>query len=66
MVYPDFSEAALLTSIPFATTYLCEARLTTLVDIKTKKRNKLDVKHDMRLALSKGVPRISLLSSKMQ
>jgi hypothetical protein len=39
--------------IPFATTYLSKSGFSTLVTIKTKRRNRLDVEHDMRVALSK-------------
>jgi len=42
--------------IPFATTYLCEFGFSTMVTIKTKARNRLNIKDDMRVALSNTVP----------
>ena len=46
------SEKALL---PFPTIYLCEARFSVLVIIKTKYINRLDAQHDMRCALSMNI-----------
>uniref|UniRef100_A0A0L8I4U3 HAT C-terminal dimerisation domain-containing protein n=1 Tax=Octopus bimaculoides TaxID=37653 RepID=A0A0L8I4U3_OCTBM len=56
--YPDVAKLALKFIVPFATTYKCETAFTTLLAIKTKVRNKLDVAHDMRVALSKTQPNI--------
>jgi hypothetical protein len=47
--------------IPFATIYLCESVFSTLVTIKTENRNRLDVQHDMRVALSKTTPQFTVL-----
>jgi hypothetical protein len=47
--------------IPFATTYLCESRFLTLATMKTKNRNRLDIKHDMRVALSNTTPEFNVL-----
>jgi hypothetical protein len=38
--------------IPFVTIYLGESGFLTLVNIKTKNRNRLDIQHDMHVALS--------------
>ena len=59
--YPQLAKRAVLTLLPFATTYLCEAGFSTLLTIKTKARNKLNAEDDMRVALSKTVPRFKLL-----
>jgi hypothetical protein len=47
-------------SIPFATTYLSESGFSTLVTIKTKSRNRLDVQYDMRVALLKTTPQFNV------
>jgi hypothetical protein len=60
------AKKALSALIPFATTYLCESEFSALVSVKTKARNRLDARHDMRLALSKTVPRISALTHRKQ
>ena len=57
---------ALRVLVPFASTYLCEAGFSTLFNIKTKNRNRLDVGDDMRLALTNARPRISKLAAEMQ
>ena len=57
---------ALRVLVPFASTYLCEAGFSTIVNIKTKTRNRLDVEDDMRLALTNARPRISKLDAQMQ
>ncbi|XP_031336641.1 zinc finger BED domain-containing protein 5-like [Photinus pyralis] len=52
--------------VPFVSTYLCESGVSTLLQIKTKARNRLEVQDDMRLALSQTQPRILKLVSQMQ
>ncbi|CAG4945947.1 unnamed protein product [Parnassius apollo] len=39
--YPDLAREALKLLVPFATSYLCELTYSAMVDIKTKKRNRL-------------------------
>ncbi|GBP91744.1 Protein ZBED8 [Eumeta japonica] len=46
--YPIIADRALKMLIPFATTYRCETGFSTLVTLKTKARNRLNVEHDMR------------------
>ena len=55
--YSDLAKMALKVLIPFATTYECEAAFSILLHIRTKYRNKLDVTHDMRVALTKAQPK---------
>jgi len=64
--YPRLAKRAMGALIPFATTYLCESGFSALVTIKTKSRNRLDVKHDMRVALSKTTPQFPLLIAAKQ
>ena len=52
--------------VPFATTFLCESGFSTMVQIKDKYRNRLDISHDMRVALSKTSPRIADLVKTQQ
>ena len=56
--YPLIAKKALDILIPFVTTYLCEQSFSMMVNIKTKKRNKLCCENDMRVALAKVKPRI--------
>uniref|UniRef100_UPI00358E95EF SCAN domain-containing protein 3-like n=1 Tax=Myxine glutinosa TaxID=7769 RepID=UPI00358E95EF len=67
-MHQSYSKVSMLTLrvLPFASTYLCEARFSTLVHIKTKTRNRLDVEDDMRLALTNTPPRIPRLAAQMQ
>ena len=65
-VYPLISTQALRVLVMFGSTYLCEAAFYTLVAIKTKYRNKLEVEGDLRCALSVIKPRINELVSKKQ
>ncbi|KAF2352848.1 hypothetical protein FHG87_016390 [Trinorchestia longiramus] len=58
VAYPFIAEKALEIVIPFVTTYLCEQSFSMMVNIKTKKRNKLCCENDMRVALAKVKPRI--------
>lgn len=52
--------------IPFATTYRCETGFSTLVTLKTKARNRLNVEHDMRCALSETEPNVVKLANAKQ
>ncbi|XP_068212635.1 zinc finger BED domain-containing protein 5-like [Palaemon carinicauda] len=54
--YSKISMIALHVLVPFASTHLCEAGFSTLVNMKTKNRNRLDVGDDMRLALTNVRP----------
>ena len=47
--------------LPFGSTYLCEATFSVLCEMKTKKRNRLDVENDLIVAVSGVAPRISKL-----
>ena len=50
--YPELAKRVLQAFIPFPTTYLCEADMSALVNIKPAYRNRLRVANDMRIALS--------------
>ena len=64
--YPKVALQAFKVLIPFASTYLCESGFSTLLQIKSKTRNKLNVGDDMRIALSITQPRIIKLVAQMQ
>ena len=66
VAFPLLAKKALAILIPFVTTYLCENSFSTMVDIKTKKRNTLCCENDTRVALFKIKPRISRIVSEMQ
>ena len=61
----NVSLPALRVIVRFSSTYLCEAAFSTLVFIKNKYRNRMDVENDMRCALSeKPQGLINLLKKK--
>ena len=62
--YPGLAKRALEALIPFPTTYLCEAAMSALVNIKTTNRNRRRVANGMRIALSNINPSIDELVSK--
>ena len=64
--YPETTAAALRILIPFVSTYSCESGFSSLVQIKSKQRNRLDVKDDMRCALSQTLPRVQQLTDEKQ
>lgn len=64
--YPILANRALKMLIPFATTYRCESGFSTLVTLKTKARNRLNVEHDLRCALSETKPNIRKLANAKQ
>ena len=63
--YPKLSMEALCVIVLFASTYLCESGFS-LMHIKSKAHNKLDVEDKMRPAITKTRPLISKLASDMQ
>ena len=64
--YPKMTKKTIQGILPFVSTYLCKSGFSTLLQIKTKQRNRLDVKNDVRCALSNTFPRIYELSKKKQ
>ena len=64
--YPELSLNAIKKLLPFPTTYLCEKGFSIMANIKTKKRNRLDVTHDMRISLSDILPQWEVLCKNIQ
>jgi len=64
--YPILSEIVLRLLLPFPTTYLCETGFSSLLTIKSKYRSRLASDDDLRCALAKTVPRISILVKQRQ
>jgi hypothetical protein len=56
--HPELAESALQVLMPFSTTYNCEVGFSTLVGLKTKQRNQINVAPCMRLTLSSVEPDI--------
>lgn len=57
--YPKVTKKkALRAFFPFVSTYLCESDFSTLLQIKSKQRNRLDMENDIRCSLSNISPRI--------
>jgi len=54
--YTSLATRAVKILLPFSTTNLCECGLSALVQLKTKHRNRLDIEHDLRVALSTITP----------
>lgn len=66
-VFPNLAKAALEILMPFATTYLCELGFSSLLHFKTKSRSGFSVSDDIRVAISKKVPRFSdIIEQKLQ
>jgi hypothetical protein len=59
--YPELSEDALKIVMQFASIYLCEKGFSSLIEIKTKYRNRLNVCADLRLKLTNTQPDIQQL-----
>ena len=65
-MYHNVSLLALRVIVRFSSTYLCEAAFSTLVFIKNKYRNRMDIENDMRCAISETPPRIKKLVEQKQ
>ncbi|XP_050058613.1 protein FAM200A-like [Aphis gossypii] len=64
--YPLLSEKALKILIPISKTYRCESGFSTMVTMKTKARNRLNLEHDLRCALAETEPNIKQILRKKQ
>lgn len=51
--YPKLSREAFKLLVPFATFYLYKVTFSSMVDIKTKKRNRYQLEDDLVICLSK-------------
>ena len=57
-LFPQLSLFVLRKLLPFSSTYLCESGFSTMLNIKSKNRNRLDLEVDMRCSLRMRRPRI--------
>ena len=64
--YPAMAREAISVLVTFVTSYLCEAGFSTMITIKTKARNRLEIRGDMRVSRSKTKPWFKKLVSAMQ
>ncbi|GBP76405.1 SCAN domain-containing protein 3 [Eumeta japonica] len=64
--YPELARETLKLLVPFATSYLCELAFSSMVDIKTKKRNRLQLEHDWIINISKIAPQFDKLLKNKQ
>jgi len=64
--YPQVGKYVMKMLLPFASTYLCESAFSTLVTLKSKARNRLNVEPDLICAISSFEPRFSILSANKQ
>ena len=64
--YPTLAKNCVRNLLMFPSTYRCEQGFSALCLIKNKLRSRLAVKDDIRVALSKTVPRIDLLVANKQ
>ena len=65
--YPDLSTKAIKCLLPFGSSYLCEVGFSVLTEMKSKKRERLQMVDDeMRVCLSAIEPRLELICSRKQ
>ena len=64
--YPELTEIALKTLLPFPSTYLYETGFSAMSIIKTKYRNSVDIHSPLHMALSSIEPRLDKLTKKKQ
>lgn len=64
--YPCLFDEVMEVLLPFTTSYLCEAGFSTMVNIKTKYRNKLDVSNSLRLKVTEIDAKTVLIKNRKQ
>ena len=64
--YSDIATTAIKILIPFPSAYLCELAFSKMLNIKTNKRNRLDVEPDLRCSVSTTLPRFPKLADEIQ
>ncbi|XP_059799794.1 SCAN domain-containing protein 3-like [Hypanus sabinus] len=55
--YPEIATKALKTLLPFPTSFLCEVGFSAMNAVKTKLRNRQDIRNPLRVSLSPIIPR---------
>lgn len=64
--YPELTTEALKCLIPFSTSYLCELAFSSMAQIKSKLRNRLNLENDLILNVAKTDPRWEKLIEQTQ
>ena len=65
--YPCIGKKAIILLLQFSKSYLCESKFSLLMNVKTKKRERLlIVEEDMRVALSNVPPHIKGICARSQ
>jgi len=64
--YAELATKAISILLIFPSTYLCEKAFSTMANLKTSKRNRLETEDDLRIALSQIEPRWNLLCENTQ
>ena len=64
--YPELTTEALKGLIPFSTSYLCELAFSSMAQIKSKQRNRLNLENDLILKVAKTDPRWEKLIEQTQ
>ena len=64
--YAELATKAISILLIFPTTYLCEKAFSTMENLKTSKRNRLQTEDDLRITLSQIEPRWNLLCENTQ
>ncbi|KAM3838159.1 zinc finger BED domain-containing protein 5-like [Diretmus argenteus] len=64
--HPLIGQKAVGILLPFATSYLCEIGFSAVASLKTKYRSKLNIEHELRVAISSLQPRFEKICSGKQ
>ncbi len=64
--FPLIGQKAVEILLPFATSYFCKTGFFAVASLKTKYRSRLNIEHDLRVAISKLLPRFEQICSEKQ